>query len=56
VGGRERYDLVPAGTEPATDHDNRELPRYLFVGAAGMTGLILLALWRPLRRLRREGG
>jgi MFS family permease len=54
IAGVVRFDLVPAGVRPAADYDNRHLPRYLFVGAAGMTALILLALWRPLRRLRRE--
>ena len=43
------------GTPLDPDYDQRELPRYLFVGAAGMTLLTLLVLWRPLRRLRQEG-
>lgn len=55
VGDVVHYDLVPAGAKPAPDYDNRHLPRFLFVGAAGLTGLILLSLWRPLLRLRREG-
>jgi MFS family permease len=55
IGDVVHYDLVPAGVPPTPDYDNRHLPRFLFVGAAGMTGLILVALARPLRRLRKQG-
>jgi hypothetical protein len=55
VGGVAHYDLVPAGAAPAADFDQRHLPRYLFVGAAVMTGLMLVVILGPLRRLRREG-
>jgi hypothetical protein len=54
VGGVAHYDLVPAGAAPAADFDQRRLPRLLFVGAAVMTGLMLLVILGPLRRLRRE--
>jgi len=55
VGGVVHYDLTPAGEVPAPDFDQRHLPRFLFVGAAVMTGLMLLVILGPLRRLRREG-
>lgn len=46
------FDLVPLGVEPELDYDNRQLPRYFFFGAAGMTFVILLLLVRPIVRLR----
>lgn len=49
------YDVRPAGAPLSPDYDQRRLPRYLFVGAAGMTLLTLLVLWRPIRRLRHDG-
>jgi MFS family permease len=49
------YDIRPSGSPLDPDYDQRTLPRFLFVGAAGMTLLTLLVLWRPLRRLRQEG-
>jgi MFS family permease len=55
IGDVVHFDLMPAGVLPAPDYDNRHLPRFLFLGAAGLTGLILLSLWRPLLRLRRDG-
>ncbi len=48
------YDLVPAGKAPAADYDNRRLPSLLFLGAAVLTLGILLALARPLLRVRQE--
>ncbi len=55
TAGVTHYDLVPAGTTPDTDYDLRSLPRFLFLGAAGMTLLILLVIYRPLTQVRREG-
>lgn len=55
VDGVAHIDLVPEGTKPDTDYDQRHLPRYLFVGAAGLTGLMLLSIIRPLLRVWREG-
>ncbi len=55
VGGVTHYDLVPAGVPPAADYDNRHLPRYLFLGAAGLTLVNLLVIVGPLRRVRRAG-
>jgi MFS family permease len=55
LAGVTHYDIRPAGSPLDPDYDQRELPRYLFVGAAGMTLLTLLVLWRPIRRLRQEG-
>ena len=55
VGGVTHYDLVPAGVAPATDYDNRHLPRYLFLGAAALTLLNLLVILGPVQRVRREG-
>lgn len=48
------FDIVPVGMKPAADYDNRELPRYLFYGAAAMTCGILLLLLRPILRLRKS--
>jgi len=55
IGDVVHYDLVPAGVPPTPDYDNRHLPRFLFVGAAGMTALILASIAGPLRRLRKNG-
>jgi len=55
LSGVTHYDIRPAGSPLEPDYDQRQLPRYLFVGAALMTLLTLLVLWRPLRQLRREG-
>ncbi len=55
TAGVTHYDLVPTGTTPDTDYDLRSLPRFLFLGAAGMTLLILLVICRPLTQVRREG-
>jgi len=55
VDGVEHYDLVPAGTTHAADYDQRQLPRFLFIGAALMTLMILFVIWRPLKEVRREG-
>jgi hypothetical protein len=53
--GVKHFDIRPEGAELEPDHDQRMLPRYLFVGAAGMTLFTLLVLWRPIRRLREDG-
>lgn len=55
VGGVTHFDLVPAGTTPATDYDNRHLPRYLFLGAGLLTLLNLLVIFGPVQRVRRDG-
>ncbi len=56
LGGVTHFDLTPEGVAPTTDYDNRDLPRYLFLGAAILTLGMLLAILRPLTRVRREGG
>ncbi len=55
LGGVTHYELAPAGEEPTPDYDQRHLPRYLFVGAAVLTFLMLLVTLGPLLRVRREG-
>ncbi len=55
IGGVAHYDLVPAGEQPAPDYDQRHLPRFLFLGAAGLTFAMLLVILRPLVRVRRDG-
>jgi MFS family permease len=55
IGGVVHYDLVPAGQSPTPDFDQRHLPRFLFVGVAVLTGLMLLVILGPLLRLRRDG-
>ena len=54
IAGITHYDLVPEGATPATDYDLRRLPRYLFVGAAGMILIALVWLIRPIGRVRVE--
>jgi MFS family permease len=54
LSGVMHYDIRPADAPLDPDYDQRLLPRYLFIGAAGMTLLTLLVLWRPLRRLRQN--
>ncbi|MGL4423485.1 MAG: hypothetical protein ACRCZF_22705, partial [Gemmataceae bacterium] len=51
-GGITHYEIVPVGMTPTPDYDNRHLPRYLFVGAAILTGLLLLSILGPVTRLR----
>lgn len=53
--GVTHYDIVAKGQQPATDYDNRRLPRFLFFGAAAMTLLIALKLGGPIMRLQRKG-
>ncbi|OWK41693.1 MFS transporter [Fimbriiglobus ruber] len=55
ISGVTHYDLVPGDEEPSTDYDQRHLPRYLFLGAGGLTLLMLLTILGPLLRVRREG-
>jgi MFS family permease len=52
IAGVTHFDFVPTGMKPSADYDNRELPKYLFYGAAAMTCGILLLLLRPILRLR----
>jgi MFS family permease len=52
VAGVTHFDLVPEGTTPVADYDNRLLPRYLFFGAAILTIIMLLLLIRPVLRLK----
>jgi MFS family permease len=54
IAGVTHYDLVPEGVTPATDYDQRQLPRYLFIGAAGMILIALVWLVRPIRRVHVE--
>ena len=54
LDGVPHYELSPEGPPPSPNYDNKRLPVYLFLGAAGLTLLILLALGRPLLRVQRE--
>jgi len=54
LGDVTSYDVVPRGVTPADDYDNHHLPRFLLLGAAFLTFLNLLLIWRPLQRVRRE--
>lgn len=54
VGGVTHHDIVPAGNEPAADYDQQKLPRYLFLGAALLTAVMLTVIIRPLLQVRRE--
>jgi MFS family permease len=49
------FHVIPAGMRPEPHYDNRRLPGYLFLGAAVLTTLILLVIWRPIRKLRQSG-
>lgn len=49
------YDIRPEGSPLDPDYDQRLLPRYLFIGASGLTLLTLFVLLKPLRELRRDG-
>ena len=55
LAGVTHYDVRPVGTPLDPDYDQRQLPGYLFFGAAGMTFITLLVLWRPIRQLRQTG-
>ncbi len=54
IGNVTSYDVQPRGVPPADDYDNHHLPRFLLLGAAFLTMLNLLVIWRPLQRVRRE--
>jgi MFS family permease len=54
LGGVKHFEIDPEGSPPSPDYDRRHLPRFLFLGAAGLTLLMLLAILRPLIRVRRE--
>jgi MFS family permease len=56
VDGVAHYDLGPSDVTPAPDYDQRQLPRFLFIGAAVMTLMILFVIWKPLKEVRRENG
>lgn len=55
LAGVTHYEIVPQGEALTPDYDQRHLPRYLFLGAALLTGLMLMAILRPLLAVRREG-
>lgn len=52
--GVEYFYLRPADEEPPTVYDNSGLPRFLFVGAAAITTLILFALWAIMPDLHKR--
>ncbi len=54
IGTVTSYDVQPRDVVPADDYDNHHLPRFLLLGAAFLTFLNLLLIWRPLQRVRRE--
>jgi MFS family permease len=56
LDGVPHYELSPTGMKLSVtpDFDNKRLPTYLFLGAAGMTLLIALALCRPLLQVQKE--
>jgi MFS family permease len=47
------YELSPEGEPPTPDYDNKRLPVFLFLGAAGMTLLIALILGRPMLQVQK---
>jgi hypothetical protein len=55
IDGVTHYRIAPPDEPPGPDYDQRELPRFLFLGAATMTLVALLVLLKPLDRVRREG-
>jgi MFS family permease len=48
------FELAPAGQPPSPNYDNKRLPTFLFLGAAGMTLLIALVIGRPLLQVQRD--
>jgi len=54
IGPVTSYDVQPRDVPPSDDYDNHHLPRFLLLGAAFLTFLNLLLIWRPLQRVRRE--
>ena len=53
LDGVPHYELSPEGQPPTADYDNKRLPVFLFLGAAGMTLLIALVLGRPLLQVQK---
>jgi MFS family permease len=56
LDGVPHYELSPFGEKlnVSADYDNKRLPGFLFLGAAGLTLLILLALGRPLLQVQKQ--
>jgi hypothetical protein len=54
LDGVPHFELAVAGQPPTPDYDNKRLPTFLFLGAAGMTLLIALVLARPLLHVQRD--
>ncbi len=54
VDGVMHYDIVPGEVTPTPEYDQRQLPRFLFIGAAIMTLMILFLIWKPLKEVRHE--
>jgi MFS family permease len=53
VGTVKHFQIMLQGTPPGVSYDNHHLPRFLFLGAAGLTFLMLIFIFRPLQRVRR---
>ncbi len=54
LDGVPHFELSPEGQPPTADYDNKRLPVFLFLGAAGMTLLIALVLGRPLLQVQKQ--
>lgn len=56
LDGVPHYELSPFGVKlnVSPDYDNKRLPVYLFLGAAGMTLLIALILGRPMLQVQKD--
>jgi MFS family permease len=54
LSGLPHYELVAEGKAITPDYDNKRLPSYLFLGAAGLTLLILVLLTKPLLAVHRD--
>ena len=54
LDGVPHYELSPKGEPPTPDYDNKRLPVFLFLGAAGMTLLIALILGRPMLQVQKQ--
>ncbi len=55
VDGVKHCEILPTGDVAEQDYDQRHLPRFLFLGAAFMTLVIIAIILRPLLRVWRAG-
>jgi len=52
IGDVTHFQIVPKGVEPQAHYDNRHLPRFLFLGCAFLTFVMIVVVYPHVRRVR----